>query len=196
MRAKRSFILLGPGIVASLAFSPGIAAGASAAPAPAQAAVAAPSVPGLVGQAAPPAPYPTGYRDGYLAGYDVGEADKPRSAIPIPPAAHNADQGKYYRGFVEGYNASISMGSWAVDESTSAGAQEYFKQKEAEADEQFAKLLQSYRPVVVAPLPKDQPELPGSTTPTHETGQGTVPQGQDTGLQGPTESVTPTHEIV
>jgi hypothetical protein len=46
MRAKRSSILLGPGIVASLAFSPGIAAAASAASASAQAVVAAPSIPG------------------------------------------------------------------------------------------------------------------------------------------------------
>lgn len=84
MRAKRVFIVLGPGLVASLVLSPGIAAAASAAPAPARVAVAAPSISGPVGQAAPPAPYPSGYSNGLHAGIAAAEAGKPRSAIPLP----------------------------------------------------------------------------------------------------------------
>ncbi|MFE6961137.1 hypothetical protein [Streptomyces sp. NPDC057696] len=189
MRAKRSFVLLGPGIVASLAFPPGIAAAASAASAPAQAAVAAPSVSGLVGQAAPPAPYPTGYDEGYAAGTAAREAGKPRSAIPTPPTAHTIYQGQYYAGFVKGYDEHTSVEEYAVYESTRAGIREYVERKAAAIDR-----LLNREPVIVAPLPKDQPMLPGITPPTHEAGQGTTSQGQDTGLQGPTESVTPTHE--
>ncbi|MFE6962105.1 hypothetical protein [Streptomyces sp. NPDC057696] len=185
MRAKRSFILLGPGIVASLAFSPGIAAAASAAAVPAQAVVAAPSAPGLTRQAAPPDPYPSGYDSGYEAGKAAGEAGEGRRAIPIPPTAHTHDQMDYYRGFVAGYSENLSLEQFAVAHSTAAAAEEFMQQQE-EANR--------YRGITIAPLPKDQPMLPGSTTPTQQTGQGTAPQGQDSGLQGPTVPVTPTHE--
>ncbi|MFE6961138.1 hypothetical protein, partial [Streptomyces sp. NPDC057696] len=161
MRAKRSFVLLGPGIVASLAFPPGIAAAASAASAPAQAAVAAPSGPGLAGQAAPPAPYPSGYSNGYQAGAAAREAGKLRSAIPIPPTAHDAEQGDYYRGFVAGYNSN-PVEVFGVRASTLAATQEFLKQKKEEEEEEAL----NREPVVVEPLPKDQPELPGSVTPT------------------------------
>lgn len=107
MRVKRSLVLLGPGLLTSLALSPALAGQAAAAPAPAAAAVAA-RAPDYVGQ--PPDPtvpdrnkaywrgHAAGYEDGafyrkyapgtglgedYEKGYDVGFKRGDQEGLPV-----------------------------------------------------------------------------------------------------------------
>ncbi|MFG2985725.1 hypothetical protein ACGFYQ_31465 [Streptomyces sp. NPDC048258] len=119
MRAKRTLVLLSPGLVASLALSPGIATQASASPAPAQAAVAAPSIHYHVGQPKPPPDpnsqeaYDRGYEVGASLGLDTaiqdrkkGRAGNPRLLSPYSYGKTRYENGRA-DGFIVAYNLHI-----------------------------------------------------------------------------------------
>ncbi|MFE7113552.1 hypothetical protein ACFU98_45970 [Streptomyces sp. NPDC057575] len=216
MRVKRSLIVLGPGLLASMVLSPAIAMQASAAPE--QTGAIAPSISEYVRQPNPdpsPKPDPFGSRikeaytrmddisvsyqawnRGFEAGQSAAMAGQPPSVIQIPPASHTMAAGQYYAGFRNGYyDYKNEVKIHAVEWSFGVAGQEYAKQRQKAIEEMQQKQAEGVR---VEPLPKDQPVLPqqGRDTGLHQ-GQQLAPEGQGIGNQeGPTESTTPTHQTL
>ncbi|MFE5025607.1 hypothetical protein ACFRAO_20310 [Streptomyces sp. NPDC056656] len=119
MRAKRLSMLLGPGLLASLALSLGLTGQAWAAPA--QAAVADPSMHDYVSQ--PPGPssgvdYTTGYEAGLTIGKqgaisDFAHGRKGERFIPPPSGAGNTQYHMgLYHGEINGYRNTMDWLVW------------------------------------------------------------------------------------
>ncbi|MET8325084.1 hypothetical protein [Streptomyces sp. NPDC005181] len=201
MPAKRSLILLGPGLLASLTLSPVIAGQASAAPAPAQTAVTAPSTPDRLGGEPPPDPnaddlVDPNYKKGSAAGISQAKKDivsKTRTPVPVPSAkGHTYNDYLYYQGFRDGYQGQLAHhaateqnSGLAVHESMLAATREgreAIQQRYEQEDRERQELSISIRLL----MPPEHVEPPTTV-------QETAPQGQQTGSQGITKPTTPTH---
>ena len=174
MHAKRAFLLLGPGLVASLALSQGLTVTASAAPVQA----ATQSISDYAKE--PPNPDPGRQYRAYSAGYQAGRAafhgGKPASAAPVPSAqGHSTADLRYYQGWRRGWDSAATDESLAPD-AVRGTVQQIVRQGEQQAEKQETEGIR------IGPLHKERPELPAQG---HESGsqqRGTT-EGHESGSQ-------------